>query len=262
MGLLLPDTIHHPCLTRQHLRGSFELPDRTYVVLKCAMSLDGYIDDATEQRLLLSSTEDFARVDVERARVDAILVGANTIRKDNPRLMVRSEELRQQRRALGIPETPMKVTFTRLADFDPAAAFFTAGYGEKIVYVSDVASEKAENQFGEVCTIVSCGESINLADMLSDLTNRGVGRLMVEGGGTVHTQFLKQDLVDEIQVSIAPFFVGDSRAPRFVYDGQFPYGPSRRMRLLEVAPYGDCVYVRYGLSERAEGRSSGALVAS
>ena len=45
---------------------------------------------------------------------------------------------------------------------------------------------------------------------------RGVGRLMVEGGGRLHTQFLVDDLVDELQLVVAPFFVGESRAPRFV----------------------------------------------
>ncbi|WP_026412881.1 dihydrofolate reductase family protein [Actinomadura oligospora] len=54
------------------------------MLLSCAASVDGYIDDATEERLLLSNDEDFDRVDDVRASVDAILVGANTIRKDNP----------------------------------------------------------------------------------------------------------------------------------------------------------------------------------
>jgi 5-amino-6-(5-phosphoribosylamino)uracil reductase len=60
------------------------LPDRPYVVLSAAASLDGYTDDTTDHRLLLSNDEDFDRVDEVRAGVDAILVGANTIRQDNP----------------------------------------------------------------------------------------------------------------------------------------------------------------------------------
>ena len=55
---------------------------RPYVVLSAAMSADGYIDDATDNRLLLSNDADFDRVDAERAASDAILVGANTIRRD------------------------------------------------------------------------------------------------------------------------------------------------------------------------------------
>ena len=59
-------------------------PRRPYVVLSCAISLDGYLDDASEQRLVLSNREDLDRVDAVRAGCDAILVGANTIRRTTP----------------------------------------------------------------------------------------------------------------------------------------------------------------------------------
>jgi 5-amino-6-(5-phosphoribosylamino)uracil reductase len=83
-----------------------------------------------------------------------------------------------------------------------------------------------------------------------DLSTRGVRRLMVEGGGTVHTQFLTDDLADELQLVVAPFFVGDSRAPRFVRDGRFPWNPDRRATLAEVRQLGDVVLLRYALSSR------------
>lgn len=73
------------------------MDDRPYVLLSCGMSLDGYLDDATEQRLLLSNDADFDRVDGVRAGCDAILVGAHTVRLDNPRLRVRSEARRRDR---------------------------------------------------------------------------------------------------------------------------------------------------------------------
>ena len=63
-----------------------------------------------------------------------------------------------------------------------------------------------------------------------DLHARGVRRLMVEGGGTVHTQFLTADLADELHLVVAPFFVGDSRARRFVGDGPFPVDPAAGAR--------------------------------
>jgi 5-amino-6-(5-phosphoribosylamino)uracil reductase len=73
---------------------------------------------------------------------------------------------------------------------------------------------------------------------------------MVEGGGVVHTQFLTAGLADELQLVVAPFFVGDSRAPRFVSDGQFPWNPDRRATLAEVRQLGDVVLLRYALSSR------------
>ena len=54
------------------------------------------------------------------------------------------------------------------------------------------------------------------------------------GRGTVHTQFLTEDIVDELQLVVAPVFVGDSEAPRFVRDGRFPWNPSRRATLVDA----------------------------
>jgi 5-amino-6-(5-phosphoribosylamino)uracil reductase len=75
---------------------------------------------------------------------------------------------------------------------------------------------------------------------------------MVEGGGIVHTQFLADDLVDELQLVIAPLFVGDSTAPRFVSDGHFPWHAGRRARLAGTRQIGDVVLLRYALSPRFE----------
>ncbi|GAB3902775.1 hypothetical protein GCM10029964_093750 [Kibdelosporangium lantanae] len=88
------------------------------------MSLDGYIDDATPERLILSGDADWDRVDELRASADAILVGANTIRADNPRLRVRSEARRKDREARGLPANPLRVTLTSSGDIDPEAQFF------------------------------------------------------------------------------------------------------------------------------------------
>ena len=108
--------------------------ERPYVLLSCGMSIDGYLGGATEQRLLLSNDADFDRVDAVRADCDAILVGATTVRRDNPRLLVRSPARREARVARGLPPSPVKVTVTRRGQLDPCAQFFTAGEAEKIVY--------------------------------------------------------------------------------------------------------------------------------
>ena len=91
---------------------------------------------------------------------------------------------------------------------------------------------------------------MDLRRMLADLHDRGVRRLMVEGGGKVHTQFLTADLADELHLVVAPFFVGDSRARRFVEDGAFPWNAERRAHLAETRQIGDVVLLRYALSSR------------
>jgi 5-amino-6-(5-phosphoribosylamino)uracil reductase len=219
-------------------------------VLSCALSIDGYLDAGTGDRLLLSNADDLARVDAVRAESDAILVGAATVRADDPRLLVRSAALRAARLARGLPESPVKVTVTRRGDLDPAARFFTTGAGERLVYAASGAAVRLRRRLGHVATVVDGGHRVGLEGVAADLHARGVGRLMVEGGGNVLTQFLTGDLADELQLVMAPFFVGDARASRFVGNGRFPFHPGRRATLAEVRPIGDVVLLRYALSAR------------
>ncbi|WP_433500181.1 RibD family protein [Sphaerimonospora sp. CA-214678] len=228
--------------------------ERPYVLLSCAASIDGYIDDANASRLLLSNEADFDRVDEVRAGCDAILVGANTIRRDDPRLLVRSSARRAARVARGLSPTPVKVTITGRGDLDPSARFFAADEAEKIVYTASAALDKARELVGAVADVVDAGDPVELSRLLGDLAGRGVGRLMVEGGGATHTRFLTAGLADELHLVIAPFFVGDHRAPRFVGDGVFPWGPAadiaHRARLAGVVKMDDVVLLRYALSGR------------
>jgi len=226
------------------------MTERPYVLLSCGMSIDGYLDSPTLQRLLLSNEADFDRVDAERAASDAILVGAATIRRDNPRLLVRSPERRAARVSQGLPPSPTKVTVTRTADLEPASRFFAADDAAKLVYCASEAVDEARDKVGDAATVVDAGQPCNLGRVFDDLAARGVRRLMVEGGGTIHTQLLAADLADELQLVVAPFFVGSSRATRFVGDGEFPWNPEHRATLAEVRQIGDVVLLRYALSTR------------
>ena len=222
--------------------------DRPYVVLSCAMSVDGYLDDAGPTRLRLSNGEDLERVDAERARSDAILVGAGTIRKDDSRLLVRSPASRQERVARGLPPSPDRVTITDSGDLDPSRRFFNAGEATALVYCSRGAAERLRTRLEGKATVIDAGDPLDLRLVLNSLARRGVRRLMVEGGGMVHTQFLAEGLADELQLVVAPFFVGDSCAPRFVADGAFPRGAGNRMTVAETRQIGDVVLIRYLLN--------------
>jgi 5-amino-6-(5-phosphoribosylamino)uracil reductase len=226
------------------------MAERPYTLLSCGMSLDGYLGSGTPRRLLLSNDADFDRVDEVRAGCDAILVGAATIRADNPRLTVRTPERTRSRVARGLPPTPAKVTITQSAQLDARANFFATGDSEKLVYCGTAGVAAARARLGAVATVVDGGRRVDVRRISEDLAARGVQRLMVEGGGTVHTQFLTADLADELHLVVAPFFVGDPRARRFVGDGRFPFNPGRRATLAEVRPIGDVVLLRYALSAR------------
>lgn len=215
-----------------------------YVLLSAAVSLDGYLDDTGPERLLLSGPADFDRVDAVRASVDAILVGAGTIRADNPRLLVNSPQRRAARVAAGVPEYPLKVTVSGTGELDPDARFWHTG-GEKVLYTTEAGARRARERGLEsaAADVVALGAGIDWRRLLSHLYEvRGVRRLMVEGGGQIHTQLLREGLADELQLVLAPLFVGEESAPRLFGPGPYQGG---RLRLVETRPVGDVVLMRY-----------------
>lgn len=195
-----------------------------YVIASVAMSLDGHIDDASPSRLVLSGAEDLDRVDDVRAGVDAVLVGAGTVRADDPRLEVRSAA---RRAASG---TPLKVVLAGTQPIRRDARVFSGG--PVVVYHRGPAPDLPAE-------LVAAAD---LPAVLADLARRGVERLLVEGGTAVHTRFLAEGLVDELHVAVAPILVGDADAPRFVHPAAFPAG---RMTLLDARAAGDVVVLRY-----------------
>jgi 5-amino-6-(5-phosphoribosylamino)uracil reductase len=284
------------------ITGAAAMTRRPYVVLSCAMSLDGGLDGTGEDRLVLSGAADLDRVDAERAAVDAILVGAGTIRRDDPRLLVRSARRQAERRASGRPPQPAGVTVTTSGDLDPAARFFTrdpgdTGAGEggaaasaraggmgdggagdagtggggavarRIVYAATPVLPKLSDQLAGLAEVVDGGDPPRLTAILGDLAGRGVRRLMVEGGASLGTQFLTGGLVDELQLVIAPFFVGDPAAPRFAGPGHYPAGPDHPLHLAEARPVGEVVLLRYlaavpSLPDTGDGPRSGEETAA
>jgi 5-amino-6-(5-phosphoribosylamino)uracil reductase len=226
---------------------------RPYTILSCGMSLDGYIEDPEVHRLALSNAEDFDRVDGVRASCDAILVGAATVRNDDPRLLVRSAVRRAERLAQRLPASPLKVTVTRGGDLDPSAAFFAPDGADKLVYCAPSATARLRRSLGDLAAVAPHAGDVTA--VVRDLHRRGVRRLLVEGGQSMHTQFLAAEVADELQLVVAPLFVGDARARRFVGEAGFPWHPGRRAVLADVQRIGDVALLRYALSPRfdAEG---------
>ncbi|GAA5063018.1 hypothetical protein GCM10023318_47230 [Nocardia callitridis] len=217
------------------------------MLLSVAMSVDGYIDDTAPQRLLLSNAQDFDRVDQVRADADAIMVGAATLRADNPRLIVKDQDRQDRRRAAGRDTQPLKVTVTASGDLDPAARFWHHGTEQHrpLVYTTAAGAARLGERLAGLAEVVALGTEVDFGALLDDLGGRGIGRLMVEGGSHLHTAFLSEGLADELHLAIGPALVGDPDAPRFLEPAGFPGGSTRRMRLLDVARLGDVAVLRY-----------------
>jgi 5-amino-6-(5-phosphoribosylamino)uracil reductase len=212
-----------------------------YVLLSAAMSADGYIDDASGTRLVLSDAADLDQVDALRAASDAILVGAQTIRSDNPRLQVASAARRAERVARGEPPSPQKVTITSGGDLDAGSRFFADS--TPLVYTAAGAADSLRARLGAVATIVPVPgtDRLYLGWLLADLVARGVRRLLVEGGAVVLGQFLAAGLASEFRLAIAPVYVGDPAAPRLLA-GALPTG---RLHLAGVSQVGQMAVLRY-----------------
>lgn len=125
------------------------------VTLSAAVTADGFLDDNSPRRLIISTPEDWAEVYRLRAAHDAILVGAETLRRDDPSLLVRDEEVRARRRERGLPPDIAKVTLTGTGELSPGLRFFTEGEAERYVF-----SPHEIDSLQNIETVISTGEPI------------------------------------------------------------------------------------------------------
>jgi len=223
------------------------VPDRPYTLLSCAVSIDGYLDDASPDRLILSGQEDLDEIDALRAAADAILVGAGTVRADNPRLLIRDQARIAAREAAGKPPHPLRVTVTATGDLDPDARFFT-GPGTPVVYCASAAIAAAEHKFKDRAVVIDAGAGLSLAGVLQDLyLERTVATVLIEGGARILRDALAGGLADELRLAIAPFFVADPSAPRFALPARYPQTSENPMILVSLRQVGEVAVHHYRL---------------
>lgn len=223
--------------------------DRPFVYMNMAASVDGKITSARREYPRLTSDRDRTEMDRLRAEADAILVGAGTIRADNPHLHVRSLEMQEYRRSLGRPENLLNVVVTASARLDPTSRFFHTGTREnRVVATVEAAPEAHVRELEPLAEIWRAGvQRVDLGAVLKRLRQRGVERLLVEGGGELNWWFVRDDLLDEIYVTIAPALLGGRDAPTLLEGDGLGMKDHRRLRLVEVRREGDELYCRYAV---------------
>ncbi len=224
---------------------------RPYTFINIAMSADGKTDTFERRGASISSAADKARVDVLRAAADAVMVGGHTLLNEDPKLTVKSAELRAGRSARGLPENPMKVGIVSRATLKAAGDFIGVGPARRVIFTTtqtEAAQVQALMALGvEVYTM---GETrVDLPQALETLKTLGVERLMVEGGGTLNFELLRLGLVDEMTLYVAPLIFGGETASTMAAGSGLLRSAALPLRLVDVQVADDIggVLLRYFL---------------
>ena len=221
-------------------------------MINVAASVDGKIDTVERHGAAISSAADRERVDRLRAEVDAVMVGGRTLLEEDPRLVVRSAELRAERVARGAPPNPAKVGVVSRATLRPDARFLSHGPARIILCVpaSTPESELQPLRARGVEVVCHGRGRVDLAAALETLWQLGMRRVLVEGGGTLNFELLRLRLVDELQVFIAPLIFGGALAPSLADGAGLARAAAITLHRLSVQPFDDGgLLLRYALAE-------------
>lgn len=223
--------------------------DRPFVFVNMAATVDGKITSAAREYPRFASARDRRRMDFRRAEADALLVGAGTLRADDPPLWLRDPEARRHRTSLGRPPELTRIVVTGSGDLPANSRFFDEGQaGQQLVVVPEELPESRLSSLGAAASVWRCGrQRVDLPALLIRLKRHGVERLLVEGGGNLNWQFLEQDLLDELYVTVAPALLGGREAPTIVEGRGLPMAAQRRLRLLDVERLDDELFCRWAL---------------
>lgn len=226
---------------------------RPSTFINVAMTADGKIDTFERRGAAISSAHDRERVDRLRAESDAVLVGGSTLLDEDPKLTVKSEALRAERIARGLPPNPVKVGVVTLANLKPESDFLNFGPARVVIFTTNRTSNGQFEMLRArgVEIFVHERPRVDLELMMRTLREIGVNRLMVEGGGTMNFELLKLGLVDEITAYVAPLIFGGANAPTLADSLGVAREAAVHLQLLDVEKWDDGgVVLRYKIENR------------
>lgn len=179
---------------------------QAFVSLKMAITADGFIADKSGRSKWITSKESRKYAHKLRASHDAVLVGIDTVRKDNPALNVRLK---------GNYRQPLRVIVDPHLQADPRMRIFADEGGDVVIFstrgkTKDRAFETAPYR---PRIITSSRKQIPLSGMVSALSDMGVTSLLVEGGAGVFSKFLREGIVDRFYIFMAGKFFGTGLSP-------------------------------------------------
>lgn len=181
---------------------------RPHVILSAAISIDGKIATRLGDSKL-SSKKDKIRLHRLRSKVDAILVGKNTIHRDDPLLTVRYVKGKNPTRIILDSQGTISVNSKILQTCNKIPTIIAVSKR-----ISKVNLQKLKRFPVEI--IMTGENSVNIKSLMNNLSKRKINTVLVEGGGTVNWQFIQNNLFDEILITITPFIIGGIDAITFV----------------------------------------------
>jgi len=205
------------------------------------MTADGKIDTFERRGAAISSRRDKERVDRLRAEADAVMVGGRTLLDENPKLTVKSADLRAEREARGLAPNPVKVGIASDVDLRPDSDFLTVGPARIVIFTTQQTS-KEQLEFLRargVEVFIHDTQRVDLPKALSTLKEIGVNRLMVEGGGTLNFELLRLGLVDELTAYVAPLVFGGESAPTLAAGSGLVQSAAIPLKLVNVEAWED-----------------------
>lgn len=217
---------------------------KPYVILNAAMTLDGKIATETGSSNI-SGKEDLIRVHELRKEVDAIMVGINTVIADDPRLTVHKIESKKE-------DNPIRVVVDGKGRI-PIGSRITNDDAPTIIAVSDdyksdlTASDKYQVLKNKSVDFFFAGEKqVDLVKLMDYLYEKGVKTLMLEGGSTLNFSMIKDGLIDEIRICVAPMVVGGVNAiSLFGGDGFMTMDESVKLELVDSFSCGKDLVLKY-----------------
>lgn len=177
---------------------------KPFVICKWAMSLDGKTITHHDDSPQISSSVSQQHCHHLRQSVDAIIVGANTIRNDNPQLTVRVTTNNEM-----IQKQPIRIIISSKGELPRDAAVFSQSLPSKAIVVSTEPASYITNENIENLVIKpNKAGQVDLPTLLDELAKKQISSVLVEGGMTLHHSFMQENLVNQYHVYIAHVIIG------------------------------------------------------
>ena len=184
-----------------------------HVILSAAISIDGKISTRSNDSKL-SSTEDSIRLHKLRSSVDAILIGKNTLLRDDPLLTVRHTKGKNPTRIILDSKGTISKNSKIIKTSDKIPTIIAVS--KKISKTNLLKLKKFPVEI-----IISGETSINLKSLMKKLSTKKIETLLVEGGGTVNWEFIKNNIFDELIITLSPYLIGGNNATSLVEGNGF-----------------------------------------